>query len=112
MALPTLLLASGEGPILMLLRAAFWIAVVAVFIPREPDIGYGRPSVPSMVPPKAAAWIAKTFEVPPCTERPRCTGGLSLVADLRQAVLEPLERAKADLRTSDPPNIVRRIAPN
>jgi hypothetical protein len=112
MAPPTLPLAFGEGHILMLLRAAFWIAVVAVFIPREPDIGYGRPSVPSMVPPKTAEWIAKTFEVPPCAERPRCTGGLSLASDLRQAVIERLERAKADLRASNPPNIVRQIAPN
>jgi hypothetical protein len=74
----------------MILRAAFWIAVVAVFIPREPDIGYGRPSVPSMVPPKAAAWIERTFKVPPCAERPRCIGSPSLVDNLRQAAIERL----------------------
>ena len=27
----------------MILRALFWIAVVAVFMPREPDLGFGRP---------------------------------------------------------------------
>jgi hypothetical protein len=27
----------------MLLRALFWIAVVAVLMPREPDLGFGRP---------------------------------------------------------------------
>lgn len=112
MAAPRLPLAFGEGPVLMILRAAFWIAVVAVFIPREPDIGYGRPDVPSIVPPKTAAWIAETFKVPPCAERSRCTGGLSFASDLRQEVLERLERARADLRTSDPPDFVRRIAPN
>ena len=27
----------------MIFRAAFWIAVVVVFLPHEPDVGYGRP---------------------------------------------------------------------
>jgi hypothetical protein len=27
----------------MLFRALFWIAVVAVLMPREPDLGFGRP---------------------------------------------------------------------
>lgn len=95
----------------MILRAAFWITVVAVFIPREPDISYGRPSVPSMVPPKTAAWLAQTFKVPPCAERAHCPGGLSLGLDLRQNVLEGLERAKADLKASRPPTLPR-IVPN
>ena len=31
----------------MLLRAIFWIAVVAVLIPHEPDLGLGRPNADS-----------------------------------------------------------------
>jgi hypothetical protein len=27
----------------MILRALFWIAVIAVFMPREPNLGLGRP---------------------------------------------------------------------
>jgi hypothetical protein len=27
----------------MILRAVFWIAVVAILMPREPDLGLGRP---------------------------------------------------------------------
>jgi hypothetical protein len=87
----------------MILRAAFWIAVVAVFIPREPDLGYGRPGAPSIVPPKTAEWVAKTFKVPPCDERSHCLGGLSLAGDLRSAMLARLERAKAELKASDTP---------
>jgi hypothetical protein len=30
----------------MLFRAIFWIAVVAIFMPREPDLGLGRPGAP------------------------------------------------------------------
>ncbi len=102
----------AKARFLMILRAAFWIAVVAVFIPREPDIGYGRPSVPSMVPPKTAAWIAETFKVPPCAKRPQCADGPSFVSDLRQAVLEHLEHAKADLKASAPQSLDHRIMPD
>lgn len=87
----------------MILRAAFWITVVAVFIPREPDIGYGRPDAPSVVPPKAVAVVAEMLKVPPCNEQARCVAGLSLASDFRQAVRERLERAKAELAASTPP---------
>jgi hypothetical protein len=33
----------------MILRALFWISVVAVLMPREPDLGLGRPSVTGAV---------------------------------------------------------------
>jgi len=85
----------------MILRAAFWIAVVAVFIPREPDVGFGRPSVPSIVPPKTAEWIAKSFKVPPCSERTQCLGGLSLVFDLRETLVARLERASQEIEEAN-----------
>ena len=85
----------------MILRAAFWIAVVAVFIPREPDVGFGRPNTLSIVPPQTAEWIARNFNVPPCEDPAQCLGGLSFAADLRGVLLERLERAKADLKTKD-----------
>jgi len=93
----------------MILRAAFWIAVVAVFIPREPDLGYGRPGVPSIVPPKAVEWVAQSFKVPPCKERTHCLGGLSPAGDLRTAMLERLERAKAELKADDTPTLATRM---
>lgn|GEM_PF-629839 len=95
----------------MILRAAFWIAVVAVFIPREPDLGYGRPGAPAL-PPKVGEWLVTTFKVPPCDERAQCTAGLSLASDFRQAVRERLEAAKADLKASSPPSLARRDPPN
>jgi hypothetical protein len=30
----------------MILRAIFWIGVVALLMPREPDLGFGRPAAP------------------------------------------------------------------
>ncbi len=85
----------------MILRAAFWIAVVALLIPREPDVGFGRPNVPSIVPPKIAERIAQTFKVPPCSERAQCLGGLSLASDLRDSLIARLDRAKDEIKASD-----------
>ena len=34
----------------MLLRAFFWIALVAVMMPHEPDLGLGRPGGTSLLP--------------------------------------------------------------
>ena len=34
----------------MILRAMFWIAVVAVLMPREPDLGMGRPGIDASTP--------------------------------------------------------------
>ena len=93
----------------MILRAAFWIAVVAVLIPREPDVGFGRPSVPSIVPPQTAEWIAQTFKVPPCSERSQCLGGLSLVSDLRGALIVRLDRARAEIKASDSSPLIARM---
>ena len=95
----------------MILRAAFWITVVAVFIPREPDIGYGRPDAPSVVPPKAVAFIAQLLKIPPCVEHAQCAAGLSLASDFRQAARERLELAKADLKASTPPSFSRSHPP-
>lgn len=91
----------------MILRAAFWITVVAVFIPQEPDIGYGRPGAPSVAPPKIVEFAAQLLKVPPCAEHAQCFAGLSLASDYRQAVRERLEKAKTELQASTPPSLSR-----
>jgi hypothetical protein len=85
----------------MILRAAFWIAVVALLIPREPDVGLGRPNVPSIVPPKIAEVIAQTFKVPPCSERAPCLGGPSLASNLKEELIARLDRAKQEIKASN-----------
>ena len=92
----------------MIFRAIFWIAVVAVFIPREPDLGYGAPGAITL-PPQIGQFVAATFKVPPCDERARCVAGLSIASDFRQAVRERLVRAKADLKASSPPSLAHLV---
>jgi hypothetical protein len=89
----------------MILRAAFWITVVAVFIPQEPDLGYGRPGAPSVTPPKIVEYAAQLLKVPPCAEHAQCAAGLSFASDYRQTVREHLERAKTELKASTPPSL-------
>jgi hypothetical protein len=103
--------AFGDGWCAMILRAAFWITVVAVFIPHEPNLGYGPPDAPSAAPPKAVAVLAQLLKVPPCNEQAQCTAGLSLASDFRQAVRERIERARAELKASTPPSLSHQASP-
>jgi hypothetical protein len=57
----------------MILRAMFWIAVVAVLMPREPDLGMGRPGVDASTP---GALLSKlTSLVAPAQAAVSCDGG-------------------------------------
>lgn len=89
----------------MILRAAFWITVVAVFIPQEPDIGYGPPGAPSVAPPKIVEFAARLLKVPPCAEHAQCVADLPFATKYRQEVREGLERAKTELNASTPPSL-------
>jgi hypothetical protein len=84
----------------MILRAVFWIAVVAVFIPHEPDLGFGRPSAEGFLPTKATdGRLAVATLI--CKENPAaCANGLQWTDDLRSTILNNLERVKADLKQS------------
>jgi len=84
--------------IVKILRAAFWITVVLLFIPREPDIGYDGADALSVAPPKVVAFLAQMLNIPPCAEHAQCTADLSLMSDFRQAVRSHLERARAELK--------------
>jgi hypothetical protein len=46
----------------MILRAIFWIAVVAVLMPREPDLGLGRPGVNASSPSAVLAKLTSLIE--------------------------------------------------
>ncbi len=85
----------------MLLRAAFWIAVVAVFMPHEPDLGYGRPGATGLPLPKIAGWTPAFVSGKNCEgQEAVCTDGLSFAGDFRGAILSSLDRVRADLKQS------------
>jgi hypothetical protein len=42
----------------MLFRAIFWIGLVAILMPHEPDLGLGRPSDRASLANDAMAWVS------------------------------------------------------
>ena len=48
----------------MILRAIFWITVVSVLIPHEPDLGLGRPGSQSSIAQSAASWATSALSAP------------------------------------------------
>lgn len=86
----------------MIFRAAFWIALVAVFLPHEPDLGLGRPSLEGLLPVKAPDWLSASVPARACEDtQGTCVGGLVLADDLRSTILSNLDRVKAELKESE-----------
>jgi uncharacterized protein YbaP (TraB family) len=79
----------------MLLRAAFWIAIVSILMPREPNLGFGRPgaSLADAFFPRASQ--AATGR--PCQNLAQCASQLSMLGDLPAFGLRPLAEVKADI---------------
>ncbi len=47
----------------MILRAIFWVAVVAVLMPHEPNLGFGRPHASGLVDTIKAVTLHRLLEV-------------------------------------------------
>ncbi len=85
----------------MIFRAACSIAFVAVFIPHEPDLGFGRPGAAGFLSPKVSEWVDAS--IPAVAQmcgksQQTCAGGLALADDLRSTLLSNLDRVKAELK--------------
>lgn len=90
----------------MIFRAIFWIGLVALLMPHEPDLGFGRPaSIDTGVSAAAADW-AKTKLQPGIADphslcrynMDACSAGANLLEDFRSATLKSLAQVKADIR--------------
>ena len=93
----------------MILRALFWIAVVAVFMPREPDLGLGRPSpvpgaVVSVLPPAVAGSVESLLGAPhqACRDNAQgCAAALGVIDDLQSIAIRSLSQVKAEIEQSE-----------
>jgi hypothetical protein len=85
----------------MIFRAVLSIAFVAMFIPHEPDLGFGRPSAGGVPPIAASALASLPAAAQLCGSRQEaCAHGLDLAGDLRSTILSNLDRVKAELKES------------
>jgi|HubBroStandDraft_5_1064220.scaffolds.fasta_scaffold1064806_1 hypothetical protein len=91
----------------MLIRAAFWIGVVALLMPHEPNLGFGRPNADAWWPGAALSWMDTTIGKPSeiCKEGDSCKtvlGGLSAGRSLAQnAAIRGLSQAKAEIEQAE-----------
>ena len=85
----------------MIFRAVLSIAFVAVFIPHEPDLGFGRPGAGGNPPIQMSEWATSPAAAQICGNRQEaCAGALNLAGDLRSTILSNLDRVKAELKDS------------
>lgn len=91
----------------MIFRAMFWIGLVAVMMPHEPDLGFGRPAaVDSATVETGLADWAKT-KLQPNLKDPQnlcrynadaCSAGATMLDTFRAATMRSLADVKADIR--------------
>lgn len=81
----------------MLVRALFWISVVAVLMPHEPDLGLGRP--------KSVGTLIASTSTPAdlgCQDNAKACGAALRVIDSFQAVaVRNLAEVKADIERAE-----------
>ena len=86
----------------MIFRAIFWIGLVALLMPHEPDLGFGRPGASEAVLPKAAAWasdeLASSDAAQLCGASVQtCAATATMLDDFRTATVRSLAAVKADI---------------
>ncbi|MDE3114525.1 MAG: hypothetical protein KGL26_02885 [Pseudomonadota bacterium] len=87
----------------MILRALFWVGVVAVFMPHEPDLGLGRPAA-TLLPPAIANMVDSFLGAPQkaCHEHAQgCAGTLGVIDALQGAAISSLAQVKAEIEASE-----------
>jgi hypothetical protein len=83
----------------MILRALFWITLVSVVMPREPDLGLGRPGTHGLSS-DALSWATDAASRPSqmCSGRETtCAAGLSFLDSLQSVAVRSLAQVKADI---------------
>ena len=88
----------------MILRAIFFIGLVSLLIPHEPDLGFGRPGAGSqvavMVPGASSigALIQSTNVQDACKAHAEaCAGGLSILDNFQSVAIRSMDEVRADL---------------
>jgi hypothetical protein len=80
----------------MIFRAVFWIGLVALLMPHEPDLGLGRPGAGISLPATVKSWAVTGLSRPDC-DGEGCAGGLGALETLR-TMRSPTGRTLADVK--------------
>ena len=82
----------------MILRALFWISVVAILMPHEPDLGFGRPHL-------GGALDGTSRDT--CSERGACRQALGFLGEFQSMAVRNLAEVKADIEREQRRPILR-----
>ncbi|MGD0864317.1 MAG: hypothetical protein ABSA49_02050 [Rhizomicrobium sp.] len=88
----------------MILRAIFWITVVSVLIPHEPDLGLGRPGAQSSIAQSAASWATSALSAPNsmCKDHAAaCVTALGALDSVQSVAVRSLAQVKADIEEQE-----------
>jgi hypothetical protein len=86
----------------MIFRAIFWIGLVALLMPHEPDLGFGRPGAAGSALPEAATWASDKLSPSDAASlcganAQACATTASLLDDFKSATIHSLAAVKADI---------------
>jgi hypothetical protein len=97
----------------MIFRALFWIALVSVLMPHEPDLGFGRPHFGASLPAKISDWAQHAAAAPGGTcesHASTCAAGLALLDSFQSVAVRSLADVKADIEENRKEDFIRRHA--
>jgi hypothetical protein len=97
----------------MIFRAIFWIAVVAILMPREPDLGLGRPGASASVAGTMLSWLASVVQPgsSACKDRElACIAASGAASQLQHTAFRSLGEVKAEIEEAKRQREAERLA--
>jgi hypothetical protein len=85
---------------LMIFRAIFWIGLVSLLMPHQPDLGLGRPGAGTTLPSAMTSWAATGLSRPGkvCEDHmAACAGGLALFDSFQSNTVRGLADVKSQI---------------
>jgi hypothetical protein len=83
----------------MIFRAIFWIGLVSLLTPHEPDLGLGRPGAGISLPAVFKSWDVTGLSRPAC-DGEACAGGLGNIDQWRTSAGQSLAGIRAEIEAS------------
>jgi hypothetical protein len=84
----------------MIFRAVFWIGLVSLLMPHEPDLGLGRPGAGASLPSRIASLVTSGLPKPGEACSAACAGGLGALDMFQRVTVQSLAQVKAEIDQS------------
>jgi hypothetical protein len=84
----------------MIFRAVFWIGLVSLLMPHEPDLGLGRPGAGTSLPTLVSSWAVTGLSRPGkiCEDHAgACAGGLGALDIAQGSTVQGLNNLRAEI---------------